>query len=507
MSAAHDKNRQAFAALFGSDSLGNKLMATRIAVRLSEFAGGKGECLLAEVLADVLGRLWPNIDFHGAGAESAVEVARTAADSGGAPTEGIRVGWAPPYDFVIGVGTDPGTDTTRELQVGANGWCVQLGKGAECGSDDNPVGPAFAAALAAAQVFSACFRDALDGYGITPLQSWSSDLRELFGAPHLDVAPIDLKETHLFGVGAVSHGFLWLLQHWPREVRGRLALVDRDPYGGGNGQRYAFMRREDVGLLKVNQMADRLRLNTSAEVTPFAQDLNMYCAMRGYESSLFRVIAGLDSEEARRHVALKFPLRTLNMWTSGMHIGAGQYVPGDGRGCLACAYPEPVEKLRDEVAEIYEKTYLIPSVIRELLDSARGLTGAEASLVASRFGLTPAQIEGEPLRSVLPIICATAHLSLAGDKAMVDVPFAFSSLLSGIAGFMMLLRDVQSSEAVSYGWTQHVLKPPSHRMMQQQVTNALCVACEVSKAVAHRCSDGERTKTAETAGSAPEKSV
>ena len=481
MSTAQDKNRQAFATLFGSEALGHKLVDTRLAVRLPEPGISASAQLLAEVLADILGRLWPNIHFQGSYAQSAAAVAKAAAESGGAPTDGIRVGWEPPYDFVIGVGTDPGVESDGSLQVGANGWSVQLGDEALCGDDENPVGPAFAAALAAAQAFSACFKDALEGYGVAPLQGWQADLRELFGAPGLQVVPLDLAQTHVFGVGAVSHGLLWLLERWPQEVTGSLALVDRDPYGGGNGQRYAFVRSEDGVRLKVERMAERLRAKLSAEVVPFAQDLNTYCAERGYDLPLQRVIAGLDSEEARRHVALKLPLRTLNMWTSGMHVGAGQYVPGDGRGCLSCAYPEPVERALDEVAEIHAKTQLRPDIVRELLDSARGLTAEEARQVAPRFSLAPEQIVGEPLRSVLPMLCATANMPMPADKSTVDVPFAFSSLFAGIAGFMMLLRDVQIAEPVSDGWSQHVFKAPSSRMLQSQNRHELCVSCAASE--------------------------
>lgn len=481
MSTAQDKNRQAFVSLLGSEALADKLVQTRLAVRLPDSNTPAGAQLLAEVLADALGRLWPNIDFHGAKAEQAMVTAKAAAESGDAPTDGIRVGWAPPYDFVIGVGTDPGTEHGNALQVGADGWTVQLGSGAYCRDDTNPVGPAFAASLAAAQAFVVCFGDALEGFGVNPLRAWQTDLRVLFDAPNLTVQPLDVAQTHVFGVGAVSHSLLWLLERWPEPVSGYLALVDRDRYGSGNGQRYAFMHHKDKGHLKVTRMAERLRSKHPLRVTPHDQDLNTYCATRGYDQPLYRAIAGLDSEEARRHVALKLPQRTINMWTSGMHVGAGQYVPGDGRGCLACAYPEPVEKVMDEVAEIYAKTQLRPDIVRDLLDSARGLTAEEAQLVAQKFGLAPDRVAGEPLRSVLPMLCATAHVPMAADKSMADVPFAFSSLFAGIAGFMMLLRDVQLAESVSDGWSQHVLKAPSSRMLQPQSEHELCVRCAAMK--------------------------
>ena len=61
----------------------------------------------------------------------------------------------------------------------------------------------------------------------------------------------------------------------------------------------------------------------------------------------------------------------------------------------------------------------------------------------------------------MPILCATGRVQAEVGKAAVDVPFAFSSLLAGIAGFIMLLRDVQLGSEVSECWNEHVFKVPS----------------------------------------------
>ena len=483
MSAA-EKNRQALLALFGDDALVSKLSTTRIAVAAPPAHTPASAALLAKVLVDTLARFWPNIDFVGEIAESLLVIGRDAAEAGAAPVDGMKLGWAPPYDMVVSVGGPPPDTTLPYLQVGADGWHVQFGEGAICGSSMNPVGPAFAAGLAAAQVFANCFASALEGSGRRPLGDWGADVRNLFGAPQLELHGFNLHDTHVFGVGAVTHAMAWVIENWPEPVSGELHLADGDAYGDGNGQRYAFMMASDIGTSKVTAVAGRLTAaHPLLNAVPHARGLNDYCAVRGYDQPFFRIIAGLDSEESRRHAGLKDPARAINMWTSGYHIGAGQYVPGEGRGCLVCAYPEPVEAQLDEVTLFYNQTGLFPDVVRELLDSARCLTEAEAQKVSQAKGVPIERIVGEPLRSVIPVLCATGKVPLEEAKKAVDVPFAFSSLLSGVSGFIMLLRDVQVNNETSECWNQHVFKKPSAAMMKIEGRHMRCVRCDTASQV------------------------
>lgn len=478
MSAA-EKNRQALLALFGNDALVSRLAGTRIAIALPKAGTSTSASLLSKVLADALGRLWPNIDFVGEGAEAALQVCQDAATSGDAPTDGMRVAWAPPYSLVVSIGGPAPENAAPALQVGANDWYVQFGEGSVCGESSNPVGPAFAAGLVAAQVFATCFAAELEDVARS-LAGWKCDVRELFGAMGLEVCDINLRETHVFGVGAVTHGMAWLIENWPRSVSGELHLVDRDAYGIGNGQRYAFMRPGSRGSSKIEAVAARLRRHPQLNVETHATDMNSYCAKRGYDKPLHRIIAGLDSTEARRHAGLKSPDRAINMWTDGMRIGAGQYVPGLGRGCLMCGYPEPADSLMDEVSRFSRQTGLLPDVVRELLDSARNLDLAEAQKVSLHAGVPVEKIVEEPLRSVIPVLCATGSIPLQASKTDVDVPFAFSSLLAGIAGFLMLLRDVQLPAAASDEWTQHVFKRPASTMIRAQGRHHNCVRCSAA---------------------------
>ena len=487
MSAALDKNLQALRSLFGSDALASRLASTRIAVVCPTTAPLPATQLLGAALVEVLARLWPNLDFSGVHGDVLLDLARDVANSGGGAVDGLWLQWAPPYDVVLCIGCTPPPSEGHVIRLGADEWTASLGADATCGAGENPVGPVLAAAMGAAQVFRRVFADSLAALDVPPIEAWHADARTLFGVEGLQTADIQLGEVTFFGVGAVTHGLMWPLERWPRRVFGDVALVDQDRYGASNGQRYAGMRQGNVGKYKVALVAERLRAaHQNLAVNPHPVDLNAFCAKRGYETPLGRVVAGLDSAEARRQVALKLPDHAANMWTAGERIGAGRYSPEKGAACLACEYLEKADKPIDEVGELHQQTGLLPHVVRRLLDGGLGLTDAEALTVACRWGVPHEQFVGQPLRSVLPVLCATGKLQLDSSSETVDVPFAFASMLAGLAGFLMLLKDLQGTPTDSEGWSHHIFKRPSRLELRTKLSRLECVCCAARSALRNR---------------------
>lgn len=484
MTTAAEKNEQALISLFGNAELAGKISSTRIAIVIPATPLLPSGKLLTTVLSDTLGRLWPNIDFYGYDVEEFIKVAVEAAESGGSPTSGLSVNWAPPYDCVISIGERLPAEVGYVIQVGANDWEARLGPEAHTGQSQNPVGPAFAAALAAAQLFHFVFSSELRETNSALIESCHINLLEIFDLKNVSVTPLDIEETHIFGAGAVSHGLLWLLENWPEDVKGTANLVDQDNYGESNGQRYAFMRLSNQRKSKVEVLRERLTAaHPNLSVFHHPVDLNSYCDKRGYELPLQRVITGLDSAEARRHAALKLPESAVNMWTEGVRIGAGRYRPGTDGACLACGYLEKISSPLDEVAEIFTQTGIRPDLIRDLLDTGRGMSSEEAGMLAGYRSLPSEQFIGEPLRSVLPALCATGKIQLSGNSEAVDVPFAFASLFAGIAGFMMLLKDFSDKSPSSYEWTQNIFKQPTRFMHRKQNSNPNCVCCRMMQSI------------------------
>jgi hypothetical protein len=475
--SAKEKNAQALKALFKSETLANRLLSTRIAVVTHQDRAPASAVLLASVLVDTLARIWPNIDFYGADSTKHQEEALQAAASGGSPLDGLHMQWNPPYDCVIAIGCDAPSVGAEHIRVAAKGWTAYFGSDSVCNEDRNPVGPAFAAALAAAQVFQVVFSNELADSNPTEIRKMTFDVKEICGLESLDVKPLDLGSTTVFGTGAVTHGLAWLLEHWPQSVSGTLNLVDQDRYGQSNGQRYAFMSPADVGQLKSDSIKSRLSAaHQSLNVSGYAKDLNSYCGERGYEKRLGRIIAGLDSAESRRHAALKLPENSINMWTAGVRIGAGRYIADGNGACLGCEYLEDMS-VQDEVAVLAQQTGIQPVRIRDLLDTSRGLLLDEARQLSARMNVQAESLVGEPLRSVLPRLCATGHVQLPNSHETVDVPFAFASLLAGVAGFMMLLKDVLHPRDSSEGWTQHIFKLPTKHMREHRYRKVHCACC------------------------------
>jgi hypothetical protein len=476
--SAKEKNAQALKALFRSDALVNRLLDTRIAMVTPDDHVPASSQLLATALADTLARIWPNIDFYGASATENHQKALQAATSGGSPQEGLRIQWQPPYNCVVAIGCNAPSAEHDQIRVAANGWITHFGQDSKGSEDPNPVGPAFAAALAAAQVFETIFRNELADSNPVEIRSMIFDLNEICGAEALRLEPLDLGNTTVFGTGAVTHGLVWLLENWPRAIVGNLNLVDQDRYGQSNGQRYAFMTEADVGKLKVDAIKARLTAaHPSLSAQAYGKDLNNYCHERGYVAPLGRVIAGLDSAESRRHAALKLPESSINMWTAGVRIGAGRYITDGNGACMGCEYLEDISNVQDEVAMLAQQTGIQPVRVRDLLDSSRGFLLDEAQQFALRLNVSPESLVGEPLRSVLPRLCATGNVQLPNSHETIDVPFAFASLLAGVAGFMMLLKDLQTDKRPSEGWTQHIFKRPSMHMHELRHRKEYCSCC------------------------------
>lgn len=484
MTSAFDKNLQALESLFKSKDLAQRLVDTRIAIVMPPSHPPKAASLLSEFLVDCLARLWPQIDFVGADSEQLIRRATEASKSGGGVTTGFAAQWKPPYACVVAVGCDAPDGGSPLVRVGADGWTSALGNNASCGDSANPTGPAFAAALGGAQVFFQVFRNELRDTGARAIESCIFDVRTICNAEGLDVTNLHLPHTTFVGIGAVTHGLMGVLERWPFPVTGDVRLVDADAYGDSNGQRYAFMRSGDAGRPKVECVLSRLaKAHPGLNVESFPEDLNTHCAVHGYPDDAARYVVGLDSAESRRHAALKYPGHCVNMWTEGVRVGAARYSPGASSACLGCDYLEDVSKSHDEVAEVHQITQLFPQVVRELLDSARGLTHSEASIVSGATGLPIERVAGEPLRSVLPLACAIGRLPVAKSGALADVPFAFSSLMAGVAGFVMLLRDVTNPFGQSEGWTEHVFKQPQSTMWTHRIARFECACCAPVKAV------------------------
>lgn len=478
MTTAQDKLAQAFSTLLGNAKLTEHLGKYRIGVVSSASTDTISGRLLAEALGEALGRLWPCLHAKGPLTQIVLASAAKAAASADLSLT-TSDGWSPPYDAIIVMGQEEISNAGPITKIGANGWEVSSGSFAHTGDSPNPVGPAAAAALAAADVFKQVFGNALSDH----CPSYLDDLTWNVWTQGRDIASpssppgIALPRTHMFGTGAVTHGLCWVFERWPGEVTGELLLIDHDRYDCSNGQRYVGMRHSDIGFKKVNSIAERLsRAHPNLRVSPFDTDMNGYFDDAEPEPDVRLALVGLDSAESRRHAALKLPRRTVNMWTDRHHLGSSRFGHKDGWPCLFCSYQELLTGEKDEVAIITEQTGLLPHRVRHLLDTGMGLALEDAVIVANRIQKAAESLVDQPIRTVLHQLCATGSVSLPGAE-IVDVPFVFSSFLAGVVGFSNMLGELWTPNDSPFRWGYNVMKRPLPALAAAVHPRADCFLC------------------------------
>lgn len=481
MSGAQSKNEMAFASVVGDSKLIAKLQSARIGIWTGDGILPSG-VLLIEALGEVLGRLWPTMDVEGSYSELFISTADRAAESG-KQAHNYQKKWEPPYDFILSIGTDFPPGDGPGLRIGAAGWTAMAGPEAYVGEENNPVGPAAAAAIAAIEVFKSIFTVEL-GNKITPLPSvfiWN-----LWTYGNGDFSPgiamLNFDDIHIFGVGAVSHGMLWLLERWPSEVTGSIQLVDHDKYDHSNGQRYIGMVPEDDGMQKTDSVASRLKSrHKNLSIQSHHEDMNRFFQTKRQGCNIRLAVVGVDSAEHRRHLALKLPLRVVNMWTEGERVGAARFGLADGWPCLFCVYPENTNAELDETRQISGETGLQSAKVRELLFSGAGLNHDEVRRICENRQITFSQdMVGKPLRSIRGNLCATGHITVGEDKKEVDVPFVFSSLLSGIGGFVELLHEIWGYSSSPTHWQLRVFAYPAPGNQTTRKADKACYLCSDS---------------------------
>jgi ThiF family protein len=355
----------------------------------------------------------------------------------------------------------PAGDGNPAVSIVPMGWDVEAG-GEVAGADDNPVGAAAAAALAAIDCFEQVFAAETAGRSSRVESGWRWSAWSL-GDPENSPRPrpLHFADVCVAGVGAVTHGLLWILERWPAPITGTLHLIDPDRYDSSNGQRYVGMRAVDVGGWKAEAARDRIKLaHPELDVQAHNVGMNEFVASLRPDAHLPLVVAGLDSKDARRQLAAKLPLRLVNMWTERDGLGASRHGTGDGWRCLYCVYPDDVTDAPDELVLLVNETGLLPRRVRELLDSGVGITAEDAAAVASRSRVPVEQLVDRPLRSVRAQLCATGAIQSVTTLEEVTVAFPFSSLLAGIGGWSELVREINGIPSEPYFWAMDVLHPP-----------------------------------------------
>ena len=473
MNSAFTKNAAAITTITANENLVDLTQSSKIGVCSEDFPSKSGK-LLAKALGEYLGRLWHKIDTSGCYSQIIANTAEEAVNSCKFNAI-IRQQWNPPYDFVIGIGTQVPRDQ-KSVSIGADGWKVNAGLKAHTSNDPNPVGPCLAAALAAAQAFKSVFHEQIkDETDLLPSDyEWNSWYGDAGSAPN--ISNLEFDEIHVFGVGAVSHGFFWVLQNWPKKIHGTIHLIDHDNYDDGNAQRYLGMSIDWIGKPKTEGTISRLKeAHPELNVIGHKMDMNRYFAQKNQNCQVRLALCGLDSKYGRQQLAVKLPNKIINMWTDENRVGATRFSFRRDQMCLYCAYPKQKEKARDEIGMLCNETGLKPSRIRELLDSGAGISEDEARAIERKKSIK--LVAGAPIISVRSELCAQLKLRPKKNQDEVAVPLSFASGMAGVLGFIEIFREINHTPGHPGQIQIPILKFPLDGMWTQQFKHPDCYLC------------------------------
>lgn len=220
-------------------------------------------------LASLLARMTPSVSVRLEDTEVAVPTRYPGISL--APTvRAVMHDADPQAPFEIG----PAADGDFEIHVGrlaaravhGFGWDAYFGPGPSPITEPrgrNPFGPAFAAILAAADVFIRNFAPGEISERLIDTFQWRSDV--LSEGPALDMDP-ELGRIWLVGSGSVGTAVLYFLTMCTRSFA--CSLFDRDVVKVENLDRSPTFRAQDVGHDKVASTADFLRAIGVPDVHP-----------------------------------------------------------------------------------------------------------------------------------------------------------------------------------------------------------------------------------------------
>jgi molybdopterin/thiamine biosynthesis adenylyltransferase len=271
--------------------------------------------------------------------------------------------------FEVNVGV-AGSAEVASLSIAGLGWRVRAAVDAhriEPTDDRNPVGPYFAACLAAGEVFKH-LRGLLPGSGAMlsdfGLSLWDYSKGEWEKLSPGPVAPpLALPPTYIVGLGAVGQAAAAVFAAFP-ELSGYLTLIDKDPIDETNLNRYALSTDADIGGEKVDVVA-RIFARSKLSVFPapslwqdYATDARHRAGQRTDlqpQEASFRyehVLSCVDKNVPRHAIQNFWPKHLLGGSTNGLGMAVAAYDATSDYECLKCHNPpEPSGPSIETLAE------------------------------------------------------------------------------------------------------------------------------------------------------------
>lgn len=423
-----------------------------VAVRLGPLCGKlENPRWIAELLVNMLSRFYPVLVLSGDDRTLAAvsEIARSIN-----PLVELREGDR--GDVTVGIGLDQGAGEGIVVPS-ACGWVARLSAtgSASTNGPANPYSAAFAAALAASEVFRRMFIDCLPERYRRPSLDYAFSLLDHGATAGADLvlSPHDLGPVLMAGVGAVANPALWALSRHP-ELQGEMRMVDPQAVDLGNLERYVLATDADAEAktLKVNLGVRELaRSGIKGYAEPVALDAFARSSGDGFPYTTMCVSP--DSVDVRRQAQSLLPRLLVNGATGEGNSGASWHRFDGSRPCLCCIY-HPGDKPKSETQKVAEALGLDHTMAAALWVGNRPIGENEFEQVAARLGLTGeqnAEWRGRSIRDFYSgFVCGAVRMDLSAAKKAASVPLAHQSVLAGaLMAAELIKRTSPQLEALS----------------------------------------------------------
>lgn len=290
---------------------------------------------------------------------------------------------------------------------------------------------------------------------------------------------VDLKEVYLVGAGAVGNGFILGLSTF--KVSGELIVVDPDIISGGNLNRCALFKKEDVGKNKAVQLIKRSQ-QILPEVKMHAKTVTLEKLSKPNEPDwLKKLVVTVDSRRARRNIQSEIPGEVFDASTTGIEEIVLHYHkrPLSDEACLECIYHK--EKQESQREKHIAETLGVS--LREV-QSQTISTSAAKKICNKDKSLDEESIVGEAYDSFFKSLCGEGQLLAAADK-QIFAPLSFVSILAGAYLAIEFIKRFSCEGGYNY-WRVSPWAVPNLGLQQSRKTNKKCSFCndEIKKQVA-----------------------
>lgn len=257
---------------------------------------------------------------------------------------------------------------------------------------------------------------------------------------------IDLGECHLAGAGAIGNALLYSLQFL--KVKGTIHIADHDTVSAGNLNRCLFFSTEDIGKGKSSALASNaqrcLPSITLLAYSSSLQDLRpTFTSLHG-KRWLKRLLVGVDSRRARRHLQSEVPCEVYDASTTDISevILTHNHILS-GNACLSCIYFHNETEARHE-RHLAETLGVTLKDVNELK-----ISEIAAKNIQLRYPtLNANDIIGMAYDTLFKQLCGQQELR-AAELQQVAAPFAFVSALSGALLAINLVKNINGTQAAS----------------------------------------------------------